>query len=242
MAPNPPRTVTNSSGRSPVGRPNATTLPPSLAQRLSDLGNYNVQVQATLSIVVFKTSTASNFPLATWLQEATNILGQHGMKLDVSQGPSGPQVLSYNGGDVNDLNQVEEIRNSAAALFNASATPLRCPIVVCTFRASFAREAVGFTVIDNSKPDRKFSLPNGGSFLPFCLLDGASAFPTTLLHELGHAAGLEHPNAGNETQDVMFPVGTTNANRTKLNGVEIRGLAGGYFSVPRVAPPYRIPQ
>jgi hypothetical protein len=238
----PPRVISNPSGRTQVGRPNANTLPPSLAQRLRDLGDYNVQIQATLNIIVFKTSTATNFPLSNWIQDANTILGQHGMKLDVVQGANGPDVLNYNGGDVGDRIQVEEIRNAAGALFNASGTPLRCPVVVCTFRASFAREAVGFTLVDNSQPDRKVTLPGGGSFLPFCLLDAATAFPTTLLHELGHAAGLEHPNAGNETQDVMFPVGTTNANRNKLNGVEVRGLAGAYFSVPRVAPPYKIPQ
>ncbi|MHB8501936.1 MAG: hypothetical protein ACYDCG_11110 [Candidatus Acidiferrales bacterium] len=238
----PPRIIRNPAGRTQVGRPQATVLPPSLAQRFSDLGNYNLQIAATLNIIVFKTISASNFPLSNWIQLATNILGQHGIKLDVLQGANGPDVINYNGGDVGDRIQVEEIRNAAGALFNASAIPLRCPVIVCTFRSSFAREAAGFTVIDNSQPDRKATLPNGGSFLPFCLLDAATAFPTTLLHELGHAAGLEHPNAGSETQDVMFPVGTTNANRTKLNGVEVRGLVGAYFSVPRVAPPYRIPQ
>src|SRR5260370_3193071 len=188
MAPNPPRAVTNSSGRTQVGRPNATTLPPSLAQRFSDLGNYNLQIQATLNIIVFKTNTAANVPLSNWIQEANNILGQHGMKLDVVQGANGPDVLNYNGGDINKRIQVEEIRNAAGTLFNASGTPLRCPVIVCTFNAAFAREAVGITIIDNSKPDRKDTLPNGRSFLPFCLFDAAIAFPTTLLHELRHAA------------------------------------------------------
>jgi len=238
----PPRVVSNPSGRTQVGRPNATALPPALAQRFNDLGNYNLQIQATLNIAVFKTSTANNFPLSTWIQEANTILGQHNMKLDVLQGANGPDVLNYNGGDVNDRIQVEEIRNAVTALLNPTAAGNRCPVVVCTFRPSFAREAVGLTMVDNSKPDRKVSLPSGASFLPFCLLDASTAFPTTLLHELGHAAGLEHGNAANESQDVMFPVGTTNANRNKLNGVEVRGFAGAYFSVPRVAPPYKIPQ
>jgi hypothetical protein len=237
----PPRVITNPSGRTQVGRPNATNLPPSLALRFSDLSNYNVQIHTTLNIAVFKTSGAANFPLSSWIQEANSILSKHGMKLDALQGGSGPDVLNYNGGDVGDRVQVEEIRNAVSALLNPGATPVRCPVVVCTFLASFNREAVGLTIIDNSKPDRKDTLPSGASFLPFCLLDAATAFPTTLLHELGHAAGLEHANAGSEQQDVMFPVGTTNANRNKLNGVEVRALAGAYFSVPRVIPPYKIP-
>ena len=79
----PPRTILNPSGRTQVGRPNATTMPPSLAQRFSDLSNYSLQVHATLNIVVFKTSGATNFPLSTWVQEATTILGQHGLVGDM---------------------------------------------------------------------------------------------------------------------------------------------------------------
>ncbi len=243
MTPPTTRIVSNPSGRTQVVRPNATRLPPALQQRFNDLGNYSLQIQATLNIIIFRTSSAANFPLATWLQDATNILGQHGMKLDVVPAAGGaPPVLNYNGGDVNTRIQVEEIRNAAGQLFNASATPLRCLVVICTFQASFAREAVGLTIIDNSQADRKDTLPSGASFLPFCLLDAATAFPTTLLHELGHSAGLEHENAANEQQDVMFPVGTSSASRNKLNGVEVRALAGAYFSVPRVAPPYKIPK
>jgi hypothetical protein len=238
----PPRVVTNPSGRTQVVRPSATRIPPALQQRFNDLSNYTLQLSATLNIVIFRTSTATNFPLATWLQETTTILGQHGMKLDVAAQSNPPQVLNYNGGDVNTRIQVEEIRNACTALFNFASTPLRCPVVVCTFHTSFAREAAGLTIIDNSKPDRKDTLPSGAEFLPFCLLDGSTAFPTTLLHELGHASGLVHENAVNESQDVMFPVGTANTARSKLNALEVRALAGAYFSVPRIAPPYKIPQ
>src|SRR5260370_2862503 len=113
MAPNPPRAVTNSSGRTQVGRPNATTLPPSLAQRFSDLGNYNLQIQATLNIIVFKTNTAANFPLYNWLQETNNILGHHSMTLDVVQGANGPDILNYNGGDIYTKIQIQKNRKSA---------------------------------------------------------------------------------------------------------------------------------
>src|SRR5262249_41616304 len=229
-------------GRTQVVRPSATRVPPALQQRFNDLGNNSLQVQATLNIIVFRTNTAVNFPLSTWIQEATSILGQHGMKLDVAAQSNPPQVLNYNGGDVANRIQVEEIRNACNALFNFASTPLRCPVVVCTFHTSFAREAAGLTVIDNSKPDRKDTLPSGAEFLPFCLLDGATAFRTTLLHELGHASGLEHDNAGNESEGVIFPVGSANAARSKLTGVEVRALAGAYFSVPRIAPPYKIPK
>src|SRR5215470_16967931 len=117
MTPPNTRTVTNPSGRTQVVRPSATALTPALRQRFSDLGNYNLQVQATLNIIVFRTSTANNFPLQTGIQEATNILGQHGMKLDGAQPSSPPQTLNYNGGDVNTRVQVEEIRNACSALF-----------------------------------------------------------------------------------------------------------------------------
>jgi hypothetical protein len=238
----PPRVVNNPSGRTQVVRPSASRIPPALQQRFNDLSNYSLQLSATLNIVIFRTNTATSFPLDVWLRESKTILGQHGMTLDVAAQSNPPQVLNYNGGDVNTRIQVEEIRNACNALFNFASTPLRCPVVVCTFHTSFAREAVGLTIIDNSKPDRKDTLPSGAEFLPFCLLDGASAFPTTLLHELGHASGLLHENAVNETQDVMFPVGTASTSRTKLNALEVRALAGAYFSVPRIAPPYKIPQ
>jgi hypothetical protein len=104
------------------------------------------------------------------------------------------------------------------------------------------QDAVGLTFADHARTDLTFMMPDGTTWLPFCLVDAAAgnAFASTVIHEMGHAAGLEHANSGGDSQNIMHPVGGSQQARSKLNGVEVRAYASAYFARPLIAPPYKL--
>lgn len=246
MPPPDPRTVATRGGRSQVVRPGATTIPAALQQRFADLGNSNLVMPATkLFVTLFRTQFVNNLPMQDFFTAADRVLRPHGFELDILPADKNPFVIDFNGGPINTELDALDLRQSAARKFTDNGNPPRLPIIFCNFQKAFEGEAVGVTFVNSrNPPDGTKTFPDGTTFLPFCAIDGApgAAFATTFVHEIGHAALLEHENASTDTTDVMHVAKTderTNP-RSKWNGLEIRALAGAYFARPRVAVPYKL--
>ena len=241
MTPPQPKLIVRPGGRTQRA-PQAIHRTRAEQMRFDDLGNDNLQLSTTLFISLFQVKDVSGFPLSDWLNNAESVLRAHGMKLDIEPASKQPRVLDYNGGKINDQNQANEIRQSASRAFDDHANPLRCPVIFCLLSQQVLQDAVGLTFADHARADLTFMMPDGTTWLPFCLVDAAAgnAFASTVIHEMGHAAGLEHANSGGDSQNIMHPVGGSQQARSKLNGVEVRAYASAYFARPRIAPPYKL--
>jgi len=227
-------------------RTTANTIPPALQQRFADLGNSNLVMPATkLFITLFRTQFVDNLPMQDFFAAAERVLKPHGFELDALPADKNPFVIDYNGGPINTELDASDLRQSASRKFTDNGNPPRLPIIFCKFNKAFEGEAVGVTFVNTrNPPDGVKTMADGSNWLPFCCVDGApgAAFATTMVHEIGHAALLEHENADTNTEDVMHvhkPDEKQNP-RSKFNGLEVRALAGAYFARPRVAVPYKL--
>jgi hypothetical protein len=106
------------------------------------------------------------------------------------------------------------VRNAAARAFDdqkvAPYKP-RLPVIFCQFKDP----AVGLTI-------------EGSEWPRYCILDGFSRNFNTLIHEIGHAAGLQHTTKEASPGNVMIP-GVPNL--TALTKAQLLVIEKAYFVI-----------
>ncbi|MBD2202365.1 hypothetical protein H6G33_12085 [Calothrix sp. FACHB-1219] len=200
------------------------------------LHNYVHPGTVTLRLAIFWTSNVKdeNDPMPDYFSKAQGLLKQHGLNLQAypatTKDPA--TTLQFNE-EVTLRTQAMELRQKAHAAFPGD-NYSRLPVIVCPLRQStIGEEANGMVIID--RPDEP------SDWLPFVLINSKAKSPdrVTLLHEIGHAAGLVHPGAvGKDAAIINFmqyydPATTNLPGREGILHNQVKKLAVAYFASPK---------
>ncbi len=195
MAP-PQQTIFGHGNRPPQGRPitglNAPN--PTRFKELLKLDFKNPKA-VTIKVTMFWTKSAgtpSHIP--NYRTTAKSALGAHNLTLDILEPEK--KILDYNGAARTD-EEINEIRGLAEIAFPTSKGAGRLPVIVCPFVQIFPNQGVstfgdfGMTKVSQTGGS---VVIDGVTWLPFVMINSLanSADNITLVHEIGHAAGLKH--------------------------------------------------
>lgn len=191
----------------------------------------------TLRLAIFWASsvTEADDPIPGYFNEAKRLLNAHGLNLQAYPATQKhPSTTLQFSDEVYLHDQVLELRHKAHEAFGGDEYP-RLPVIVCPFRQSLVSGeiATGMAVKDR---------PNAPSnWLPFVLINSQikSLDSVTLLHEIGHAAGLGHEGEVKKEHAVINfmqyfdPKSTDLSGRDGLSPHQVKTLAKAYFAAPK---------
>jgi hypothetical protein len=199
------------------------------------LHNYVHPGGVTLHLAIFWTSNVSDAddPIPAYFAEAKRLLVAHGLDLTAYPAPhKSPETTLQFNKDVYLFDQIKELRNMAHKAFPGNEVP-RLPVIVCPFRQSLVDDEIATGMAIRNSP----STPSGWN-LEFILINSQIKSPdnVTLLHEIGHAAGLVHEGAVIKNADVLNvmqyydPKATVLPGRDGLKPNQVKRLATAYFA------------
>ncbi|HEY9735107.1 MAG TPA: Ig-like domain-containing protein [Trichocoleus sp.] len=130
--------------------------------------------------------------------------------------------------------QVLELRHKAHEAFGGDEYP-RLPVIVCPFRQSLVSGEIATGMAVKNRPEAP------SKWLPFVLINSQikSLDSVTLLHEIGHAAGLGHEGEVKKEHAVINfmqyfdPKSTSLPGRDGLSPHQVKTLANAYFAAPK---------
>lgn len=190
-------------GRNPPIRPPAA--PPALKMKEMLRKDYRHPLEKVIKIVLFWTKGAGKPDyIKDYVAKAKGMLNEHDLDLDVFEPVN--KVLNYIDAVQTD-DQYAAVRRLAEKVIQAEPNAIgRLPVIVCPFVivdpnrpvASFGH--YGVTLIE---PDGGPVTLEGQTWKPFVTINSlhATEAKVTLLHEIGHAAGLHHET---ENLDAFF--------------------------------------
>jgi hypothetical protein len=169
-----------------------------------------------LRLALFWVDQATATFNAGLLSRADEMLAQHGLGLDVwpSRVKSNASLIAFEDRLV-ERTDYDLLMDRASALIPDAMSARYLRIFICQFRYT----ANGLTVSDTAKMCY---------VRPFCLVDPFSPGDNvTLLHEVGHAAGLDHEKTSTDPMNRTF---MNEANtRTRMQRFQIDKLVSSFF-------------
>jgi hypothetical protein len=145
------------------------------------------------------------------------MLEEHGLGLTMWPGPSktSQTTLSFPDRLVEPADYLD-LHDSAADILSASGVKGHLIIVFCQFRYT----ANGLTITDTATQCLKF---------PFCLVGPTvESDNVTMIHEVGHAAGLDHDKTSTEPSNRNFM--NEVATRTTMMKWQIQKMADSFYA------------
>lgn len=188
-----------------------------------DFHEYKHPGNKKVRVTFFWTNLTKSDPAAKMVKASRKMLQEHGIGLDVypfdRKKAKHPHTLIYPY-EVTTRDDVKKLRQLAHEAFDDQKTKdkkQRIPIIFCNYRTS-GDHTLGET----------FKLSN---WLPFCLINVKvpSKDGLTLLHEIGHAAGLkcEKYRPGKDSIQNIMHYGAPK--RTDMNKKQVLAVARAYF-------------
>lgn len=178
----------------------------------------NIKVRLTF----FWASNSTSDPAKTLADKAAALLGEHGMGIDVypSMTKTAAHTLPFQEKLYLDDHALE-LRHKAHGVFQDKKP--RLPVIFCPFRG----EGGGG---DGPCSTNGMCL-KGTNWLPFVLINSELMSPdnVTLLHEIGHAAGLMHMATG--ANDAVKNFMGYQPTRTGMLRNQVVSIAQSYFSI-----------
>lgn len=178
----------------------------------------NVKIRLTL----FWATSVNTDNAPALVDQAEYLLQQHNLSLDVKPGKqkSNEFTLEFNRALEYD-EDVLVLRKQAHEKFKDDGIKKRLPVIFCPF--SFAMQKK-----DDNDP---YGIAiRGTDWLPFVLINSARLNPdkVTLLHEIGHAAKLEHETFS--TQDPVINFMSYGSSRNGMLRRQLLAIATAYFA------------
>lgn len=182
--------------------------------------NYKHPGGATVRITHFTTKNVSGDPFNDYVAKAKALLQQHGLNLDVLE--KGPVDFER---PVQDMEDVQAVRMAAHKAFQDKQKDdkARLPVISTVYGSINGKDEHGIN-------GQTFT---GTEWLPFVFINAAnkSADSVTLLHEIGHAAGVpgqvDLPVKAEDSVENFMLYGN---NRTDMNKMQLLAIVKAYFT------------
>jgi hypothetical protein len=194
------------------------------------ISNYVHPENKTVNLTVFSTQDASNFHLQRSADIARLMLERHGLKLSVMPDNkiSDPHILAHNDSLVaeQDLTKLLKLISKSGANFTDRLVVINANIDQKFFYGKDGDKLYGLAYKASQSPWEK----------DFILFNAARSSPTgvTLLHEIGHCAGLDHnfDNASTLASNFMneFEKDKYKPAGTSMLLIQVKSIAKAFFS------------
>ena len=176
--------------------------------------HYRPKTRYVLRCCLFWTTGGENYA-PDYVARANQLLDEHNLELDICPGTDPTRVLNFPDrvSNEDDMRELRNLAHQAHPNHNG-----RLPIIFCRFP-------------DNRTGKTPRDL---APWLPFCLVssDNKSSDDGTLLHEMIHAAGLNHVDAAHDSAGTNHDILSYDPNRNAVSAVEVKALSKAYFAGP----------
>lgn len=185
-----------------------------------ELHEYKHPGNGNVRLTLFWASNVPQDPAPGLLSAAEGVLNQHGLGLNVlpARQKQSSAILSYSESLYLDQ-QVEDLRRLACGRGDP---PSRLVVIFCLFRGPLGSETDTNGITYRETPNV--------SWYPFVLINAGRQAPDglTLLHEIGHAAGLNHVPKG--PNDVVANFMSYASGRTDMLRNQVIAIANSFFA------------
>lgn len=239
MAPPPPK-VARAHGilSRGGGRPPGPIDKGALEAQMAFVQRFRLPQRITLHITLFRTDVSKVADAQDFVGEqiaaARASLDAHNISLETHPADGVPTPLPFNGLVIDQV-QINEMRTQANnAVFLAGSFP----VIYCPFADNYQEVKGGGDLILGQKFGGTEKV-NGVEWLPFAIINVRKKAKSgmTLLHEMGHGAGLGHFAGDADTSNFMYLTDTDGPlERRGILCCQAMAFAGCYFAQPKLMP------
>lgn len=226
------------------GNPGPSRPPPPIDQGAQEaqrkfIQEFRVSPRVKVKVTLFRTNLSKFTDSLDFVTEqitnAKDVLNSHNLELDVFPANGTPTNLPFAEGIIDDV-QIAEVRKQAQAAGNVTG---RFPIIFCPFHDNYREVKDGGDKILGEKYGGPGKPVNGVEGPAFAIINVRKKAKSgmTLLHEMGHGAGLGHWEGAGDKSNFMFITDTDGpGERRGMLCCQVAALAASYFADPQTQP------
>lgn len=231
--------------KSPFGANPGPSRPPTpvgqagLEEQRKFVQEFKISPRVKCKISLFRTNVSKFADAMDFVQEqvtnARDVLNAHNIELDVFPVNGIPTALAFDGAIIDEV-QVAAVRSQAQAAGNVQG---RFPIIFCPFHDNYREVKDGGDLVLGEKYGGPGKPVNGVDGPAFAIINVRKKAKSgmTLLHEVGHGAGLKHWEGQGDKSNFMYLTDTDGqGERRGMLCCQVMAFAGSYFADPQVKP------